>query len=733
MNNNGKKISDLNQKAKLSGKELIPLAYDGSNYSTNINAISDYIKNINSEDHVVIQPDESLQDQFDTPNSIYEINEDIDLKNSTINIPANCELRFDKGVLKNGTVNGNNTTVNAPKRKIFDNDLQLTGTFTNTYLYAEHFGVSQNGDCTQSLQHAINVTKRSGIQKLILDSGAYYISDTVNIPSRFDFGGEPDDSLAAWKYSGQLCMIYQMSDKPMFSLGDDENGARLISIHDISLNIAPDQVNKLKNVDGLYSKETSNVTGCNFRNIFINGLHYGINLNVVNGGGITENSFINVALMRNVVGMCLNTSTTDNPAWFNHNYFRLCYINENTSGGVLVNGIKSVQTILFQSCNFENNGKNYSESDYAELGCFAFKASNMLYGNILFDSCYFENTYPRDVRNTLHSNFNTSREAHIIFGSGQLEVRNSIIARTRQFVTTVSGSVMLSNNEYYLNNKLNDTFSTSLVRYLKIHSGGKSTSLVVDEPTLGNVDTYINSAYIFDQSDLTSTNTFYQGNVKINAPLFEKEEINKGMYETDVTLYINQEIGNVNYTGLSKTHPLPNLSALRYYGNSRYANIKNWTFVLQTDLNDLFQAFSDTENIKNVDVTIKGNGNTIYIADKTNIYGRNVKLRFVNCKIVINNETAHYNILYLNGRNEVVFDNCEIIFNKGLSTSLLNCGNDSTLHCGFYNSSAYSLETPQQIMLIRSRINSEIQIVESEFTNEQNLIIEKTYPRLTII
>lgn len=676
--------------------------------------------------YVILRSGKSLTEQLTKENTIYEIRYDFDLEGQNLKVPSGCILLFNGGTLGNGQIEGDKTFIKSYKRRIFKDDITLTGTFSNSELFASYFGVDRGTDVTSQLQAAISNASSSGVKKLVLDNGSYYVSGTITIPPRMDFGGVTNESLSSWKYTGEVPTILQTANAPVFSVADSSTGTRNISIHDIAIRASTDYTGSKNNMHGIYADSTINVTGCTFRNIFLEGLRFGMYFNVVNGGGFTENTFINVGALRNTIGIFIDCSTTSNRAWFNHNYFRLCYLNENTCGAVFVKNIQSIQTILFQSCNFEQNGRGYNTTDYAEYGCFGFRAGSMLYGTVLFDSCYFEGTVPRnaDNANDIYSTVNYNKEAHVIFNAGQVEIRNSIIARTRQFVTVGStGSVFLSKNEYYLTTRINSNFSTCLVRYLGLTGSGKTSSLVIKEPTLGTLDTYIDRPYEFNYTSYSSANTFYQGNLDIEAPLFQKEKTRLGVYEPETTFYINTSNGNNDFNGLSKAHPFLNLSTFRYYGASRYGKIRRYTIILESDLSDVFSNFGSSNPIKDTEILINGNGHTLTINDKAVIHAYNVKIRFVNCNIVVDNQTAYYSTLYVSGKSELIFEDCTITFNTGKSTYFINGGAYGLLNVTFKNTDVTSLGTPSDLYLIRTREDSEVKVYSSGFTKHDGIIM----------
>ena len=104
------------------------------------------------------------QEMINEPNTIYEIRYDFDLNGTTITIQNNCLLRFNGGILKNGTIVGENTVIEANKDSIF-NGITLNGTFNIEKLYAEWFGVipdvktDNSSNINKAIDNAININR----------------------------------------------------------------------------------------------------------------------------------------------------------------------------------------------------------------------------------------------------------------------------------------------------------------------------------------------------------------------------------------------------------------------------------------------------------------------------------------------------------------------------------------------------------------------------------------------
>ena len=93
-------------------------------------------------------------------NTVYVIKRNINLKGKTIVVPKGCVLEFTKGKLRNGTIIGNGTRINAGKKQIFENiEINPKGTWNNHKGYPEWFGASDRPsmDSKMAIQRAIDV------------------------------------------------------------------------------------------------------------------------------------------------------------------------------------------------------------------------------------------------------------------------------------------------------------------------------------------------------------------------------------------------------------------------------------------------------------------------------------------------------------------------------------------------------------------------------------------------
>lgn len=90
-------------------------------------------KNIQSNKNIL------TQSMINMPNNVYKIRYDFDLNGATINLPANSVLQFVGGSIKNGTLNGNNTVIEADSNAIIFDSVVIEGTWNVEHIYDSWF------------------------------------------------------------------------------------------------------------------------------------------------------------------------------------------------------------------------------------------------------------------------------------------------------------------------------------------------------------------------------------------------------------------------------------------------------------------------------------------------------------------------------------------------------------------------------------------------------------------
>ena len=143
---------------------------------------------LDAADVKVNRADASL---FSRSDCRYIISGDLDFKGSVIRLPRNVTLSFDSGCIRNVTLIGDDTFVEAGLYKIFDN-VSIGGRFRNSYFEVRWFvdkvsiSLKQLVSCSDQLSSAFN----SGVSCLHFTSALYYIPETIKITKRVTIVGD---------------------------------------------------------------------------------------------------------------------------------------------------------------------------------------------------------------------------------------------------------------------------------------------------------------------------------------------------------------------------------------------------------------------------------------------------------------------------------------------------------------------------------------------------------------
>lgn len=144
-----------------------------------------YTEKIQARNRVILTNTKSINSQIRSTDkgAIYIIQQNIDLKNNTIKLPQDALMKFEGGLLSNGELVGNNTTIEAGRYQILSS-VSLSGSWTIDGIPVEWFGAIPNRsdyDCAKAINQAIMSGKRISAPAT-MGSGIYYTKSTIDIP-----------------------------------------------------------------------------------------------------------------------------------------------------------------------------------------------------------------------------------------------------------------------------------------------------------------------------------------------------------------------------------------------------------------------------------------------------------------------------------------------------------------------------------------------------------------------
>ena len=161
------------------------------------------------------------QHMINKPNTIYVIRYDYCLQEQTIEIPENCVLEFDGGSLRNGTVKGNNTIINAGIVEILDTE--ISGTFCIDQAYPEWFGAK--GDGTNDDSNSINKAIGLHPKKVVFLNKIYAIESRIELNKHIELSLGRDCIIKATSNIDYIIYVNQFWEENI------QTGKFLTSIH----------------------------------------------------------------------------------------------------------------------------------------------------------------------------------------------------------------------------------------------------------------------------------------------------------------------------------------------------------------------------------------------------------------------------------------------------------------------------------------------------------------------
>lgn len=271
-------------------------------------------------------------------NSFIEIRDVYDLNGKTVNIPEGCVLLFRGGALKNGSIVGKATIIDAPNYQIFLSPFLVSGSFNNTSFYADWFN---------NIQEAVNIASvNSGI--IQLSAKVYDLDEPLEIKKGITLLGCGNE--AAFR-ENRGTMIRNRGDEPVIKLSGETSPVKNITIKNLKI--------RGNGKDGSIGTNVGLLIGpkayyCKFENISLYGCLNGVEID--NGWNLNFES-VNAYYCKN--GYYLNGK---NGAPLTTTVFNSCVV-YNSSVGFNLSSDMNATTLM--SC-----GTDGCETSMKLAGCF---------------------------------------------------------------------------------------------------------------------------------------------------------------------------------------------------------------------------------------------------------------------------------------------------------------------------------------------------------------------------
>ncbi len=339
---------------------------------------------------------------FSKKKTVYDINSDYDLAGKNVTIPEGCTLRFNGGIIRNGSLIGCGTSIEAKNQQIFDTNISFAGTWLVDSWIPEWFGAKGvKGQLdAKAIQCALDAAKNTDSKIVKLQNKTYYTDATLNIyPYTTLIGAE---KTAAWLYATQIMPTAKVDAIRLTASGNEVRATGVTLKNLIIRNGSGDAYSK---IGILISKDTERfgVYRLRMENVQVLYFDYGIKADLYgNDAPFAYCDFRNVECNRNNIGFCVDGhfegEKKPHKVWMNVNRFEFCRFSENRVGGIFVQNVWMFLNNVFDQCTLEGNGKDYKLSLFKKEGVFGAKFANKYgpsTGGNVFQNCYFEGNFPR--------------------------------------------------------------------------------------------------------------------------------------------------------------------------------------------------------------------------------------------------------------------------------------------------------------------------------------------------
>lgn len=314
--------------------------------------------------YVVLKSNKTFAEQVTARNTIYEIRDVFNGNGASVNVPDDCILFFNGGLLRNAEISlGDNTFIYSAKVKIFDSTI-VHGC---NVVCGEWFGMSPNN--ANNALDLVAAATGDARRNILISSGVYTFTSSVSLPFCSLIGEKKNYST---DNIGSLGTILNYTGTGNFiSIEDNSGNNRGVFVKDIAIRtnapIDSEHLVDFTNYGKIGFRYNSGNGGCYFENVLIYGFETGLQLSKL-----------------------LNSK------------FDLCQIRDNGVGVSFINnGLISTST-RFVDCYFHGNATNFQSGDQSLVdihfsGCIfeSSKTENIVLSPVglnvaSFDNCYCE-------------------------------------------------------------------------------------------------------------------------------------------------------------------------------------------------------------------------------------------------------------------------------------------------------------------------------------------------------
>lgn len=186
--------------------------------------LSPSVENSVNREYIVLQKNKPLNEQLTYKNATYEVRYSYNLDGKTVTIPSGCNIRFTGGMIDNGILKGDLTSVDAANLQIFGHNLLLAGSWSTNSLNVCWFG-AKNDISFNSTQAFITANKcawnisekkkeyeyygETKTVSIIIPTGVYYVTGNGLLGSIREENNYPNyNTNTLYKIEGNNSILY---------------------------------------------------------------------------------------------------------------------------------------------------------------------------------------------------------------------------------------------------------------------------------------------------------------------------------------------------------------------------------------------------------------------------------------------------------------------------------------------------------------------------------------------
>lgn len=543
--------------------------------------------------YVILRKDKSFAEQVSIANTIYEVRYDFDLEGETIEIPANCVLKFEGGKISSGgLLFRTDTLIDADNVHIFDNVTLLAKVPKGGSIKykVEHLNVAWFGavgdavtDNYAIFQKAIDCAFNFGCP-VVMPKGRYNISQTLELYNGSVIIGNSDNiqntsnssNLTLLSYSGEAGTSCMHVTDGMF-----------IVLKNFGITNSTPYV-----CDGFTFEGSLSFTEIDNFNLY--GCRYSIYGNLTSG--FSENHFSNLLINYCSKGIFIESQTISSQ-YVTLNMMEHLAITSMKENAVYISS-KTINSLKFIDCNIANIGmRNVYDASTSAINHSAIILSQTGQGSVSFENCYFEGiVYSPDT--SVVSEYDYSQDAVVSISGMACTIISCRFADTLQIIKSAG------NDNILLENCIDNGYNI-LIPYSAIVNIGGTSKITINGYWFSNKNKDVVYGALTAQNG--SSNINIKGIKWANGVIEADTSYNR---EDSVHFYIGASDGS----GIVSAFPISPLNIL----SGIASNVLKFIVEYVSDIT--LNAGATFQNTKGGELVILGNGHEHTISSSASSY-----------------------------------------------------------------------------------------------------------------